>query len=155
LNPASPLAEEREATVYCYKEVVDLALDLGAEKVLYIAGWQIFGTNRQQAWDWSSSCLERIASYAGEKGITVVVEPTPAATNLIETADDALELMRSVRRLSNVKVSSTLFTHFIATKYPQITFERWEKISSTYMYRIRIECFQVKVEWIGWGSCEH
>ena len=40
LNPASPLAEEREATVYCYKEVVDLALDLGAEKVLYIAGWQ-------------------------------------------------------------------------------------------------------------------
>jgi protein FrlC len=103
LNPASPLVEEREATVYCYKEVVDLALDLGAEKVLYIAGWQIFGTNRQQAWDWSSSCLERIASYAGEKGITVVVEPTPAATNLIETADDALELMRSVR-LSNVKV---------------------------------------------------
>ena len=60
LNPASPLVEEREATVYCYKEVVDLALDLGAEKVLYIAGWQIFGTNRQQAWNWSGSGLLRM-----------------------------------------------------------------------------------------------
>ena len=37
-NPASPLAEERDATVHYYNEVIDLALDLGAEKVLYIAG---------------------------------------------------------------------------------------------------------------------
>jgi protein FrlC len=102
-NPASPLAEEREATVRYYNEVVDLALDLDAEKVLYIAGWQIFGTSRQQAWDRSRDCLDQIASYASNKGITVVVEPTAAATNLIETADDALELMRSVGR-NNVKV---------------------------------------------------
>jgi protein FrlC len=102
-NPASPLAEEREATVRYYNEVIDLALDLGAEKVLYIAGWQIFGTSRQQAWDRSKDCLDRIASHADTKGITIVVEPTAAATNLIETADDALELMRSVAR-DNVKV---------------------------------------------------
>ena len=37
------------------------------------------------------------------KNITIVVEPTAAATNLIETADDALELMRSVER-DNIKV---------------------------------------------------
>ncbi len=79
-NPASPLAEEREATVRYYNEVVDLALDLGAEKVLYIAGWQIFGTSRQQAWDRSKDCLDRIASHADKKGITIVVEPTAAAT---------------------------------------------------------------------------
>jgi protein FrlC len=102
-NPASPLAEERDATVRYYNEVIDLALDLGAEKVLYIAGWQIFGTSRQQAWDRSKDCLDQIASHADEKGITIVVEPTAAATNLIETADDAMELMRSVAR-DNVKV---------------------------------------------------
>jgi fructoselysine 3-epimerase len=102
-NPASPLPEERDATVHHYNEVIDLALDLGAQKVLYIAGWQIFGTSRQQAWDWSKDCLDRIASYADKKGITIVVEPTAAATNLIETADDAMELMRSVAR-DNVKV---------------------------------------------------
>jgi fructoselysine 3-epimerase len=102
-NPASPLPEERDATVHYYNEVIDLALDLGAQKVLYIAGWQIFGTSRQQAWDRSKDCLDRIASYADKKGITIVVEPTAAATNLIETADDALELMRSVER-DNVEV---------------------------------------------------
>lgn len=102
-NPASPLVEEREATVRYYNEVIDLASDLGAEKVLYIAGWQIYGTSRQQAWDRSKGCLDRIAAYADEKDITIVVEPTAAATNLIETADDAMELMRSVVR-SNVKV---------------------------------------------------
>jgi protein FrlC len=97
------LAEEREATVRYYNEVIDLALDLGAEKVLYIAGWQIFGTSRQQAWDRSRDCLDQIASHANNKGITIVVEPTAAATNLIETADDALELMRSVGQ-DNIKV---------------------------------------------------
>ena len=102
-NPASPLAAEREATVEQYKQVIDLASDLGATKVLYIAGWQIFGTSRIQTWDRSKSCLDRIALYASEKNITIVVEPTAAATNLIETADDALELMRSVER-DNIKV---------------------------------------------------
>jgi fructoselysine 3-epimerase len=102
-NPASPLVEEREATVKYYNEIIELASDLGAKKVLYIAGWQIFGTSRQQAWDRSKGCLDRIASYADEKGITIVVEPTAAATNLIETADDAMELMKSVAR-NNVKV---------------------------------------------------
>ena len=102
-NPASPLPEEREATVRYYNEVIDLASDLGANKVLYIAGWQIFGTTRQQAWDRSKNCLDLIASHADKKGITIVVEPTAAATNLIETADDAMELMRSVAR-DNVKV---------------------------------------------------
>src|ERR1700751_2379652 len=102
-NPASLWAEEREATIRYYNEVIELALDLGAEKVLYIAGWQIFGTSRQQAWDRTKNCLDQIASHAGKKGITIVVEPTAAATNLIETADDAMELMRSVAR-DNVKV---------------------------------------------------
>jgi fructoselysine 3-epimerase len=35
-NPASPSPEERDATVHYYNEVIDLALDLGAQKVLYI-----------------------------------------------------------------------------------------------------------------------
>ncbi len=60
-NPASPLPEERAATIAHYKEVVDLAHDLGAEKVLYIAGWRIFGTEQAQAWDWSVQALRDIA----------------------------------------------------------------------------------------------
>lgn len=102
-NPASPYVEERDATVKYYQEVTDLASELGARKVIYIAGWQIFGTTRQEAWSRSRDCLDRIAAYAGQKDITIVVEPTAAATNLIETADDAIELMRSVEH-RNVKL---------------------------------------------------
>jgi protein FrlC len=65
--------------------VIDITLDLGAEKVLYIADWQIFGTSRQDAWDRSKDWLDRIASHADKNGITIVVEATAAATNLIVT----------------------------------------------------------------------
>ena len=116
-NPASPLPEEREATVRYYNEVIDLASDLGAKKVLYIAGWQIFGTSRQQAWDRTKNCLDQIASHADKKGITIVVEPTAAATNLIETADDAMELMRSVAR-DNVKVMFDTFHALYRNEIP-------------------------------------
>ena len=116
-NPASPLPEEREATVRYYNEVIDLASDLGAKKVLYIAGWQIFGSSRQQAWDRTKNCLDLIASHADKKGITIVVEPTAAATNLIETADDAMELMRSVAR-DNVKVMFDTFHALYRNEIP-------------------------------------
>ena len=116
-NPASPLPEEREATVRYYNEVIDLASDLSAKKVLYIAGWQIFGTSRQQAWDRTKNCLDQIASHADKKGITILVEPTAAATNLIETADDAMELMRSVAR-DNVKVMFDTFHALYRNEIP-------------------------------------
>ena len=93
-NPSSPLPEERQATVAHYKEVVNLAADLGAKLVLYVGGWQVFGTTRQDAWAWSVEALSDISQHAKDRGITIVAEPTSADSNLIETADDALELVR-------------------------------------------------------------
>ena len=102
-NGASPLAEERAGTVAHYKEVVDLAADFGAKFVLYIAGWQIFGTPRTDAWAYSRDSLVEIARHAADRGIVVCVEPTAADSNLVETADDALEMMRQTGQ-ANVKV---------------------------------------------------
>lgn len=102
-NPASVLKEERLATVKHYKEVIDLASDLGAKLVLYIAGWQIFGVSKQDAWAWSRESLTEIAKYAKQKDITIAVEPTSADSNLVDSADDALNLMRESGQ-SNVKV---------------------------------------------------
>lgn len=109
-NPASPLKEEREATVHHYGEVIDLAADLGARLVLYIAGWQVFGTTCAEAFERSRDCLARIAKYAADKGVTIVVEPTAADSNLIDTPHQALELMRA-SGASNVK---TMFDTFHA-----------------------------------------
>lgn len=102
-NPSSPLPEERAATVAHYKEVVDLAGDLGAGQVLYIAGWRVFGTTQTDAWNWSLQALVDVARHAATRGITIVVEPTAADSNLVETAGDAL-LLREQSGQPNVKV---------------------------------------------------
>ena len=99
----APLLEERQATIQHYQEVVDLAADLGAKLVLYVGGWQIFGTTRRDAWAWSVEALREIAAHAKELDITIVAEPTSADSNLIESADDALELIRASEQ-SNVGV---------------------------------------------------
>src|ERR1700733_11944028 len=83
-NPTSLLPEERAATIAHYKEVVELAHDLGCERVLYIAGWPSFGVSMTDALDWSLAALVEIAKHAAECGVTVCVEPTSADSNLIE-----------------------------------------------------------------------
>lgn len=54
------------------------------------------GTDRAQAWQWSLDALSDISRTTSDHGVTVAVEPTPEDSNLIESCDDALELMRQV-----------------------------------------------------------
>lgn len=107
-NPASPLEEERDFTVKHYKDVIDLAADLEAPLVLYVAGWQVFGTSREQAWRFSRDCLAEIGGHAAQRGVTIAVEPTAADSNLIESADHALELRDAVG-LDSVRVMFDTF----------------------------------------------
>ncbi len=92
-NPCSVLRAERLATIAHYKEIVDLAHDLGAKMVLFIAGWRAEGMSREEGWAHSRDCLRAVANHAAERGITIAIEPTTADTNLIDTADDARRLM--------------------------------------------------------------
>jgi protein FrlC len=107
-NPASLLAEERKATIAHYKEVIDLAHDLGADRVLYICGWRSHGTGFEQAWEWTRSALGEIAAHARDKGIAVSIEPTSADSNLVDTAGQALKLRAEVG-LPNLKVMFDTF----------------------------------------------
>ncbi|OFW64871.1 MAG: sugar phosphate isomerase, partial [Actinobacteria bacterium RBG_19FT_COMBO_36_27] len=102
-NIASPIEAERKQTIQSYKDCIDLSHDLGGKLCGYVAGWVIWGVEQDQAWEWSREGLIEIAKYAEAKGITISVEPTPTDSNLIETADDALKLMRETD-MSNVKV---------------------------------------------------
>jgi len=107
-NPASSIAEERQWTERHYCDVVDLAADLGASRVLYIAGWQIFGTSRRDAWRTTLQTLTAVAAHAETRGVTLCVEPTSADSNLIESADQALELVAECGK-ANVKVMFDTF----------------------------------------------
>lgn len=102
-NPCSILAEEREFTKQHYCDVIDLAADLAAGLVLYIAGWRAEGMSRDLAWTLSIVTLQVIAAYATDRGIVIAIEPTSADSNLVDSAEDALKLMRD-SGYKNVKV---------------------------------------------------
>ena len=103
-NVASPIEAERKVAIQNYKDAIDLAYDLGSHICLYVAGWVIWGVTQKQALQWSKECLIEIAKYAKTKSIIMAVEPTPCeGSNLIENADDALDLMND-SNLDNVKV---------------------------------------------------
>lgn len=107
-NVASPIPEERRHTIEHYKEVIELCAEWGGKTVLYIPGWQVFGTSRKQSWEWSCKALDEIANTASEYDVTMVVEPTPFDSNLVDRSDDAIEMMEEVNK-PNVKLMFDTF----------------------------------------------
>jgi protein FrlC len=126
-NAASPDPAERAFAGSHYREVIDLAVDLGAKTVLYVAGWQIFGTSRKQAWAWSVECLAGIAGHAAGQGITIAVEPTPADSNLVESIDDSIEMIDQVGA-PNLKVMfdtfHSMYRNEVAADYVRVAGNR-------------------------------
>lgn len=102
-NIASAIKEEREWSVKHVKDVVDLAHDFNCNRVLIVCGWAIFGTPQQEAWNYAREGIRSIAEHAKQKGIGLSLEPTPTDSNLVETADDALNMMHEVG-MDNVSV---------------------------------------------------
>ncbi|PHD71704.1 sugar phosphate isomerase [Bacillus sp. AFS043905] len=132
-NPSSILAEERKFTINHYKEVVRLAHEWECPTVMWIAGWASFGMSQQDAWNYSLEGLGEVGNYAKELGVTMVVEPTPADSNLIETADDAL-LLSEQTGLSNVKVMFDTFHALYRNEVP-----------SDYVYRMKNKLHHVHI----------
>jgi len=97
-NVSSPIEEERAYVMQHYKDLVDLTAFWGGKTVIYIPGWIVFGTTRQQALEWSQSALAELADYAAPQGVQLVIEPTSYDSNLIDTEHHAIELMNSVDR---------------------------------------------------------
>ncbi|MGF6696766.1 protein FrlC [Paraburkholderia sp. MM5496-R1] len=119
-NVSSPMVEERIAAIDQYKKVIQLCAELGGKTVIYVAGWQIYGTTRDQAWEWSREALRTLAPVARDVGITLVIEPTSADSNLVDDCDDALQMMREVGE-PNVKLMfdtyHVLYRNEVASDY--------------------------------------
>lgn len=117
INAASASIEERKWTVQHYKDVLDLASDLGTPTVLYMAGWVIYGLSKRDAWKYSVENLIEVAEYAKTKNITMIVEPQAADCNMVEDADDAMQMMEDVG-LPNVKVMFDTFHALYRSEVP-------------------------------------
>lgn len=107
-NVASPVPEERAYAIRQYKLIADLCAEWGGSTLLYIPGWVVFGTTRKQAWEWSREALQEIADHCKPLGIVLAIEPTSYDSNLIDTAEHAIELMDEVGR-DNVKLMFDTF----------------------------------------------
>jgi sugar phosphate isomerase/epimerase len=107
-NVASPIPEERRHTIEEYKQIVELCAYWGGQTVLYIPGWAVFGTPRKEALAWSREALHEIGEHAAGFGVRLAIEPTSYDSNLVDTADHAIELMDEVG-LPNVKLMFDTF----------------------------------------------
>lgn len=104
LNFSHCIEKIRETTVKYYCDCVDLAVDVGVPLVNMISGHMVYGTNREQAWEWNRECMKNIAKYAGDKGINLALHTlTPSESRVLVTLDDALQMMREIN-LPNLKV---------------------------------------------------
>ncbi|TVX98827.1 sugar phosphate isomerase/epimerase family protein [Paenibacillus cremeus] len=133
INPSSPSKEEREFTVKHYKDVIRLASDWECPTVIWVAGWAVYGTTQTDAWNYSLEGLADCARYANTLGVTMVVEPTPSDSNLIETADDALLLSKQSGE-SNVKVMFD--THHALYR---------NEVPSDYVYRMKDKLHHIHI----------
>lgn len=119
-NVASANALERAAAVDQYKRVAELCAEWGGRTVIYVAGWQVFGTSRADAWRWSRDSLTEIADFAAPLGITMAVEPTSSDSNLVDDCDDVLSMLAEVNR-PNVKAMfdtyHTLYRNEVPSDY--------------------------------------
>ena len=102
-NVASPIPEERRWAIDNYKDTIRLTSDWGGNRVICLPGWYIFGTTYRQAWDWAKEAITEIARFAQDFGIEIVIEPTPEDSNIVNTCDNTIDMMKDVGE-ANVKL---------------------------------------------------
>ena len=119
-NVASANAAERAAAIEMSGKIVDLCSVWGSKILIFVAGWQVYGTEREQAWAWSLAALKAIAKRAAEHGVTVVIEPTSQDSNLVDSCDDAIRMMKE-SGAANVKLMfdtiHVLYRNEVCTDY--------------------------------------
>jgi fructoselysine 3-epimerase len=72
---------------------IRLAADIGCPTVIWLGGYRAHGQPYAEAWARSVDGLRAAARVAADAGVQLAVEPTPADSNLIEHAGDALRAL--------------------------------------------------------------
>nr|WP_010281147.1 TIM barrel protein [Bacillus timonensis] len=103
INLAAKETAIRERSINYFKKSVDAAIELDAPTVLVTAGWGYRNESRNEALARAKNSLERLTSYAEEKGIVLALEPLQKVeSNLICTLSDLKEMLSGIRS-SNLK----------------------------------------------------
>lgn len=116
-NPASLDVEEWKWTVQYLKDVVDLAADLDCHMVPFMAGWNLFGQDKERAWENSRICLQKTALYAEHKGIKISLVPALSHSGIVDTPEDTWRMKRESGQ-ENVVLGFDVMSAFARTQDP-------------------------------------
>lgn len=96
-NIAARGNEARTRTLAYFKNVVDIAAELGAEQVMVSSGWAFLNEPIEDAWGRSASMLRAIAEYAGARGVRLVLEALqPVESIIVNSAADTKRMIEAV-----------------------------------------------------------
>ena len=103
-NIASANTAEREWTIQYWKDCMDMGLEIDdCKTLLCVCGWYIYGTKKRDAWNWAKDAISEVAEHAAKSGVTLVLEPTATDSNLVESCEDAINMMDDIA-MDNVKL---------------------------------------------------
>lgn len=124
-----PDAEVRGRTAQYFCDLVDFCADIGGKIIVVGSPKQrnvMEGVTYHQAWDWAKETFQASVKRAGERGITICLEPlAPSETNFINTAEEGLRFIRqfgspNFKIILDVKAMSSE-----AKPIPRIIEESW------------------------------
>jgi len=127
LNHSDPAVRGRTAKYFV--DLVDFCADLGGRTIVLGSPKQrnvMAGVSLSQAWEWARTTLRDAVQHAGERDVTICLEPlAPNDTNFINTAADAIRFTKqmespNMKIILDVKAMCTE-----STPIPQIIRESW------------------------------
>lgn len=97
-NVASRDRRMRERTCSYFRNVIDVACELGAHQIVATSGWGYLDEPRADAWERSVAMLHRIGSYAQRRGMPIAIEALQESeTNLVHTTAELSRLIEEAR----------------------------------------------------------
>jgi protein FrlC len=98
---SSPNEVVRQDSLDYMRQCVDNAVILGAGIVLLVPGCSLHGQDVQDAHRRMVDSIDEICRYAAQYGVRLGIEPAnPVASNLVNTASDALAIINELRHPS-------------------------------------------------------
>jgi sugar phosphate isomerase/epimerase len=99
LNHTDPAIRARTADYFC--ALVDFCADVGGTVIVVGSPKQrnvLPGATFEQAWEWAAETFRSAVAQAEKRAVTICFEPlTPAETNFINTAADAIRFSQALR----------------------------------------------------------
>ena len=82
-----------------FKNVIDVAVELGVPQILVTSGWAYLDEPAEDAWARSVAMLRSVCDYADTRGIRVALEALqPSESVLVNTAQDVARILEAVDR---------------------------------------------------------